>query len=246
MIVDYDVGDIEYLRVTISSIESYPAKLKNEERKSRFPYFDVIGVLGGWNPRRIVVNVALLFCLVIFRSYLVYWESALFISFFTLYLTESGRRRSFMARDMARYFRAEEDLRPTLIGEILVSHQQYFINAVASPASVGKHFKHVRLMNGVERVTANLPLALYGAGLAFLLSFSVIQSIDMILLGVFLVIGALLSLPLAVVAAISVDRARRSIPPVMRQEDVEVAIGEEQAILPRFEHERKNDSDQTD
>jgi len=246
MTVEYDVGDFNDLRRTINDIESDPAKVKSEERKSRFPYFDVIGVLGGWSPRRIVVNIVLLICSVIFRSYLVYWESALFASFFTLYLTESGRRRAFKARDVARYFRAEEEQRPLIGAEIILSHQQYFINATSSPTNVGRHFRHVRFMNGVARITSNLPLALYGAGLAFILSFGVVQSVDLILLGVFLVIGALLALPLAVVASMSVDRARRSIPPVMRKEDVEVALSEEQAIQPRVEPERKEDSDQTE
>jgi hypothetical protein len=247
MIVDYDVGDFEYLRLTISSIESDPAKLKSEERKARFPFFDVLGVLGGWVPSRILLNIGLIVCLIVFRPYLVLWESALFISFFALYMTESGRRASFMARDVERYFRAEQEERPTILAGIILSHQQYFTNAVVSPTSVSRHFKHVRFMNAVGRVTANLPIVLYGSGLGFLVIFIFTKTVDSALLGIFLVIGALLSLPISVVAAMSVDRARRSIPPVLRQEDVEVAISEQEAAVSRTESERKNrESDSPD
>jgi hypothetical protein len=227
MTIRYDVGDFEHLRLTINSIENDPKQLKREERFAHFPFFDTIGVLGGWVPSRMVVNVVLIICSLVVQSYLVLWESCLFVSLFATYGTESVRRAALMSRDIARVFRAEPGERSTKLAEIIRSHENYFASAPTPSSRIGKHFKHVRLMNGVERITGNLPVELYFVGVVSFLSFRVIPMVSLVYLGLALIVGALLCLPISGLVAMRADRVRRDIPPIMRQEDVEVVIRDE-------------------
>lgn len=129
-----------------------------------------------------------------------------------------------MARDVSRVFRAESRERLTKMAEIICSHEQYFVDAVSTPTKVGSHFKHVRFMNVVERVITNLPVALYGTGLGSLISFNLAKQLALVYLGIGLIICALLVFPISIAVTVRADRIRRSIPPILRQEDVEVAI----------------------
>ena len=224
----YDVGDYDHLRFTIRSIESDSERLLKEQRIARFPYFDQIGVLGGWRPRYIVANAILAAFAITFLSYVSIWATLLYLSVYATYGTESRRKAALMERDVARVFKVGPEQRSTEIAKIILAHDHYFHTAYASSRKVHGHFRSVRFMNWVERILMNFPALLYGAGLSLLWFGEVFVSATEIVAGTLFLFGAVAFLPFLIWAQALADSRRREIPGLMRQDEVSNALEEDE------------------
>ncbi|MDE1853235.1 MAG: hypothetical protein KGI38_05760 [Thaumarchaeota archaeon] len=232
MKIPYDVGDFVEFGFRINSIENDRERVLRERRKARFPLFDSIGIIGGWEPRIMVVNAGLLVCSIALYQYFALWANLWYIDLYGIYGTETRRKAAIMRRDVARVFRVEPEERTTEIAKIVQSHEEYFHEAISSSAKVGSHFKSVRLTNLIERILTNLPLVLYSSALGAFVVGLVGRIISPFLLGTYLVFGALLTLPFSAWATARADSVRREIPPVVRQEDVDVALRDKEVGPP--------------
>jgi hypothetical protein len=230
--ITYDVGDFEYFRIRWGSLNSDAPRLRKETRIARLPFFDKVGLLGGWKLYPTIANTSALALLATFPIYWPFWLTMVFGITLRAYPSINRIRLSLMERDIVSILRLPAEDRSTKIAELLLSHQHYFAEATSDSAAVGSFVKHMRVLNWAEKVVAKLPVVMYAAGMGLLILYIASSIWILAFVSLALVFGGMLSLPMAALLSLWVNEQRRHIPPVWTPEDFGVAIAEKSHAEP--------------